>query len=115
MKKILMLTAIVLFVAGFGLGGVGSYIYFSARQDCNEMVARAEDKSKTAIAATGTAQEAELKKDADYARQGAMFICENFRDRKTNALLFGFGALVSIVIAAVLLFFLIRKSSERIA
>ena len=115
MKKILMLTAAILLVAGFGLGGVGSYIYFSARQDCAEMVVRAKDKAETAFAATGTAQETGLKKEADDARKGAMWSCENFRDRKNNAVLFGSGALVSIVIAAVLLIFSRRKSSERIA
>ena len=115
MKTFLMLTAAILLFTSLGLGGVGSYIYFSARQDCAEMVVRAKDKAQTAIAATGTAQETSLKKDADDARKGAMWSCENFRDRKTNALLFGFGTLVSIVIAAVVLFFLRRISSERIA
>ena len=112
MKKILMLAAVILLVAGFGFGGVGSYIYFSGHQDCSEMLVRAEDKARTAVAGAGTAQADELKKDADYARKGAVSECENSKERKNNSLLFGLGALVLIVIAAALLFFSRRMSRQ---
>lgn len=113
MKKILILAAVVLLVAGAGLGTIGSYIYISASHDCREMIARAENKNRTAAAAPGTAQADELKKDADYARKGAVMTCENSKERQTNALLFGAGAFVSIVIAVALLFFS-RRTNRRI-
>ncbi len=104
MKKFLMAAAVILLVAGFGLGGVGSYIYFSAGQNCAEMIERAENSNRTAVAAKRTAEDERLKKDAEYARQGAVFECENSKERKTNSLLFGLGAFVLIVVSAVLLF-----------
>lgn len=109
MKKILMLLSAIMFVFALGLGGVGSYIYFSARQDCAQMIVRAEDKTRTAA----TAQSEELKKDAEYARKGAVMICENSKERQTNALLFGAGALVSIITGVALLFFS-RRANRRI-
>ena len=112
MKKILILTAAVLLVAGFGLGAIGSYIYISASRDCSQMIARAEDKNRTAVAAAGTAQAAELKKDAEYARKGAVMSCENAKERKTNSLLFGLGALALIIFAAALLFFARRINRQ---
>lgn len=72
MKKFLIPTAVILIVVGFGLGGVGSYIYFSAGQNCAEMIERAENLNRTATAAAGTAEDERLKKDAEYARQGAV-------------------------------------------
>jgi hypothetical protein len=113
MKKILMLTGAVLLVAGLGLGGVSAYAYFRLHQECAQMVVRAGDKAQTAIAATGTAQEETLKRDADDARKGAMFICEDNRSRKKDYLLAGSGAPVLIVIAAALLFFS-RRTSRRL-
>lgn len=110
MKKILISAAAMLFVAGFGIGGIGAYIYVSSRQDCAQAVARAEDISRTGAAATATAEQ---KKDAEYARKGAVMICENSRERRTNALIFGAGALVSIVFAAALLF-LSRRTSRQL-
>lgn len=109
MKKILILAAAMLFVAGLGLGGIGTYIYFSSRHDCAQAIARAEDITRTAAAAQAAA---ELKKDAEYARKGAVMICENSEERQTNALLFGAGAFAAIVIAAALLLFSRRRASK---
>ncbi len=109
MKKILMLTAAILLVGGLGLGAICAYEYFRFHRECAEMVVRADEKARTAIAATGTAQEQTLKKYADDARKGAMFVCEDSRNRKKNYLLTGLGAPVLIVIAA-LLFFSRRKN-----
>lgn len=113
MKKVLMLAAVMLFVAGLGIGGVGFYIYISSRQDCAQAIARAEDITRTATTTTATAEQ---KKDAEYARKGAVMICENSKERRTNALLFGASAGVVIVIAAALLFLSRRTSrqSERL-
>ena len=105
MKKFLMLAAVIMFVASLGLGGVCAYQYFQLRQDCAQIIVRAEDKARTAVAATGTVQEAALKKEAEDARKGAMFICEDSRSRQNNYLLAGSVAPVLIVLAVALLFF----------
>ncbi len=112
MKKILMSAAVILFVAGLGLGGVCAYQYLQFRQDCAQIIVRADERARTAVAATGTAKEAELKKEADDVRKGAMFICEDSRSRQNNYLLAGSGAPVLIVLAAALLFFSRRTSKH---
>lgn len=109
MKKFLTAAAAILFVAGFGLGGIGSYIYFSSSQECAQAIRRAEDKTRTAAAAQATA---EMKKDAEYARQGAVMICDNAKERRINWLLFGAGAFLSFVIAAALLLFSRRRRRQ---
>ena len=102
MKKISMTAALILFVVALAIGGIGSYIYLSSRQDCARAIARAEEITRTA-----TARSDESKKDAEYARRGAVMICENSKERCTNALLFGAVGFILCVVAT-LIFFLHR-------
>jgi|GEM_PF-3968770 len=70
---------------------------------------RAQAMQKTAVGATGTAEESQLRKDAADALKGATWVCESFRERKTNAYLFAGGSLVLIAIAAGMWFVSRRK------
>ena len=91
--------------AALVLGGVCAYQYFQLNQQCAQMANSAEDKVRTATAATGTAQASDLKKAAEDARKKSTFICEDNKSRQKNYLLAGFGALILIIIAAAFLFF----------
>lgn len=105
MKKAAMLAAVVLLLAGLGLGGVSAYIYISSQQDCADAVERSVATERTAAAAAGSADAAERRKDADYARSGAQMICENTRERRQNVILFLIGALAAIGLGGVAIIF----------
>lgn len=96
MKKILLIAAVILLLAGHGLGGLSAYIYISSQQDCADAVERSVAMERTAVAAAGSADGTE--RDADYARSGAQMICENTRERRQNVILFAIGALAVFVL-----------------
>jgi hypothetical protein len=105
MKKAMKVVAVILLVAGIGLGGFGVWQYYlrETQSLCRVKTAGAMRKLIAARAAAGTPQAKQLTEDANTAVVGAQSECEFARSCKQDGMLLGSGALVSIIISIVLL------------
>lgn len=113
MKKPMKIIAILLLVAGIGLGGGGLYLYSFApeHKDCATYAANARTKSIAAQAAAGTPRAEALRSEASDALAGAESVCEYSRHSRQNGMLMGIGGMLSIVISIGLLFASRKKNT----
>ena len=102
MKKVI---AVVLLLAGVGLGALAAYGYFLSEDHtrCQRFNSAAQAKLDEARAAQGTPREAALVAEAREEGGVAEVACRNARQTQQNAMLMGLGAVVAIIASVVLL------------
>lgn len=102
MKKVI---AVVLLLAGIGLGAISAYGYFFSedQERCQGYRSEAVELFNKASAAEGTAREASLREEARSASAVADVACANARRTQQTMMLLGLGAIASIIVSVVLL------------
>lgn len=97
--------AVVLLLAGIGLGALGGYEYFfsSDQERCERFRSRAVELFDQARAAEGTPKGAALAEEARSESAVADVACENASQTRQRAMLMGLGGFASIIISVVLL------------